>query len=251
MKYVAPKLGVRFMNLGYWPSIEPQDDKLNEFLIENDLSEYDADKAHVYLYEKALSLHPNYPSFQGLEILEVSCGQGNSIDLIQKWHGPARCVIGCDKVMTRNARNIVYGDAANLPFANESFDFVLNVEASHLYANFPKFISECSRVLKPNGVFCWLDVRYPHEVGSVKLTAATAGLKLKRWEDITKEVVVGLNHTAKKYDTILERAPFFVKLFKTSLRATYCAPGTSTYERLQKGQRVYLAAMWMKKANEQ
>uniref|UniRef100_A0A8R1I6J4 Translation machinery-associated protein 7 homolog n=1 Tax=Caenorhabditis japonica TaxID=281687 RepID=A0A8R1I6J4_CAEJA len=50
----------------------------------------------------------------------------------------------------------------------------------------------------------------------------------------------------KKNDKDLTEAPFYVKMFKNSLRATYCAPGTEAYERLRTGKKKYLAAMWIK-----
>lgn len=248
MRIVAPKLGVRFMNLGYWPSSAPQYAKMRMFMEDlGDLDEYESDRAHIYLYEKALSMHPNYPYFEQFEILEVSCGQGYSLDWIEKWHGPTKCIIGCDKVVTRNMNNIVYGDALDLPFADNSFDFVLNVEAAHLYSDYKLFFKEGSRVLRSGGAFCYMDIRYPHEAKQIQETATAAGFVKKHFEFCTDEVVEGLKYSARKYDRLLEKAPFFVKFFKNSLRATYCAPGTSTYERLKNKQRIYIAAMWIKK----
>lgn len=41
MKFVAPKLGVRYMNLGYWPSMRQEDSKMTLFLSDfEDLPEY-------------------------------------------------------------------------------------------------------------------------------------------------------------------------------------------------------------------
>lgn len=138
MKIVAPRLGVRFMNLGYWPSSKPEDDKLRRFIRGiDDLQDYESHKSHVYLYEKAMSMHPAYPDFENLEILEVSCGQGYSLEWIEKWHGPTKSLIGCDKVVTRNVNNIVYGDAADLPFADETFDFgIKKIQRGTLYTCF-------------------------------------------------------------------------------------------------------------------
>ncbi|EFO87244.1 hypothetical protein CRE_25799 [Caenorhabditis remanei] len=247
MKIVAPMLAVRFMNLGYWPSTSEDDRKLIKFMDDaDDLEEYESDRSHIHLYEKAMSMHPKYPNFQDMEVLEVSCGQGYSLEWIERWHGPTKCLIGCDKVVTRNVNNIVYGNATDLPFADRSFDFVLNVEAAHLYSDFRKFVKEVSRVLRSGGTFCYVDVRYPHDAYLVNEIAESFGFILQHFEDCTEEVVEGLNYSARKYDDLLERAPFFVKLFKKSLRETYCAPGTDGYERLKSGQKMYVAASWMK-----
>ena len=51
------------------------------------------------------------------------------------------------------------GDAQNLPFPDESFDAVINVEASHIYPNFERFLGEVARVLRPGGHFLYADFR--------------------------------------------------------------------------------------------
>ena len=43
----------------------------------------------------------------------------------------------------------MHGDAESLPFADRSFDAVINVEASHAYPHFPRFLAEVARVLRP------------------------------------------------------------------------------------------------------
>uniref|UniRef100_A0A8R1E539 Translation machinery-associated protein 7 homolog n=1 Tax=Caenorhabditis japonica TaxID=281687 RepID=A0A8R1E539_CAEJA len=84
------------------------------------------------------------------------------------------------------------------------------------------------------------------EIFPIQFAAEEAGLNLRRWESCNKEVIEGIKKVSKKYDEKLEKAPFYVKMFKNSLRATYCAPGTEAYERLRTGKKKYLAAMWIK-----
>ena len=55
--------------------------------------------------------------------------------------------------------DFVHGDAENLPFPDESFDAVINVEASHIYPHFDRFLSEVKRVLRPGGHFLHVDFR--------------------------------------------------------------------------------------------
>ncbi len=52
----------------------------------------------------------------------------------------------------------IAGDAQRLPFANASFDVVLNLESSHCYGHFDQFVSEVTRVLKTSGLFCFADL---------------------------------------------------------------------------------------------
>ncbi|CAI5448795.1 unnamed protein product [Caenorhabditis angaria] len=247
MRWIAPKLGVKFMNLGY--VLDENDQKIKQFL--ERIPEYETngpEKAHLNLYEKALSLHDSYPTFENLEILEVSCGQANSLKWIQRHHGP-KSLIGCDKIVSnsKNLENVIYGDAQNLPFKDNSFDIVLNVEASHLYMDCAKFFEEVHRVLRPNGYFLWLDLRYPNEVEILKRTTSRAGLKLEILNDITGNVICGLHETTVKYDRILKKSPKLIQLlFSNVLRTTYCAPGTQTYNRLVKRERLYLAGKWTK-----
>ena len=63
---------------------------------------------------------------------------------------------------THSERNLEFleGDALNIPFNDNSYDIVLNVESSHCYPDIPKFLSEVKRVLKPGGFFVWTDL-YP------------------------------------------------------------------------------------------
>ena len=59
-------------------------------------------------------------------------------------------------------------NAQNLPFQNESFDAVLNVESSHRYPQMEKFLNEVYRVLKPNGYFLFTDFRNNPEIENLK-----------------------------------------------------------------------------------
>ena len=54
----------------------------------------------------------------------------------------------------------VQGDAQKLPFSAQSLDAVINVEASHCYPNFPGFLAEVARVLRPGGHFLYADFRF-------------------------------------------------------------------------------------------
>jgi ubiquinone/menaquinone biosynthesis C-methylase UbiE len=44
-----------------------------------------------------------------------------------------------------------------LPFPDESFDAVINVEASHAYPQLSRFLGEVARVLHPGGHFFYAD----------------------------------------------------------------------------------------------
>src|SRR5579863_313982 len=80
---------------------------------------------------------------RGKDVLDVSCGRGGGTALVFDQCGPrsmsgvdlaARAVARCRKRYGRPGLSFVAGDAERLPFADGSFDAVLNVEASHCYS---------------------------------------------------------------------------------------------------------------------
>jgi ubiquinone/menaquinone biosynthesis C-methylase UbiE len=58
----------------------------------------------------------------------------------------------CRKKHKLPGLDFVQGNVEDLPFADQSFDAVINVEASHLYFRFPRFLAEVARVLRPGGI---------------------------------------------------------------------------------------------------
>jgi ubiquinone/menaquinone biosynthesis C-methylase UbiE len=75
--------------------------------------------------------------------------------------------------------DFVQGDAENLPFPDESFDAVLNVEASHANPRFPRFIAEVARVLRPGGHFLYADMRGYQEISDWEAALADAPMPLR------------------------------------------------------------------------
>ncbi|VBB27300.1 unnamed protein product [Acanthocheilonema viteae] len=221
------------MNLGY------QLKKDENFPILEKLSEMDnCCIANIALYEKTLSLCPKYPNFEGLRLLEVGCGQGGGIEWILRAHSFA-IVNGVDpNILDSFSGKIVKGNAEKLPFVNDSFDIIINIESSHLYGNCQQFFLECSRVLCENGFLCWADLRYTHQLKITMIQAQKSGLHLIRTDDITEQVLQGIQSTSSRYDAMLQNAPYFIRLFQNSIRTTYCAPGTRSYERFLKREKI-------------
>ncbi|VDL64135.1 unnamed protein product [Nippostrongylus brasiliensis] len=244
MRQLSPKYGIRFMNLGYWPSKGSKTgDEAMSNLIHQNTFDYDPNTPHYYLYERALKSLDSYPDLSGLHILEVGSGLGYGVEWIKRAHPMVESVRGVDKCAIPGSW-VTSGDAHHLPFDDNCFDLVINVESSHLYSNCEQFFRECRRVLKQSGQLCWIDLRYKSQVDETRKQAARAQLIEERWDDVTENVLLGIQRTAARYDQILNMTPWFVRMFSSSLRATYCAPGTHTYARFSTGEKGYYAAVW-------
>ena len=171
-----------------------------------DLADED-DRYCIQLYERVVSP----VNLTGLRVLEVGSGRGGGASYVARYHRPAH-VTGADfspstvKLARRlhgSVRDLEFtvGDAERLPFADASFDAVINVESSHCYGHVGKFFSEVVRVLRPGGHFLFTDFRVATEMGQLEgqLAQQTSWAEVAR-EDITGEVVAALeaDHERKR-----------------------------------------------------
>jgi len=103
----------------------------------------------------------------GSTLLEVGSGRGGNCYYLSRYT-KAKAIYGLD-LCEANVRfchsihrlpNVQFlrGDAQQLPFRSHTFDVVLNLESSHCYPDFERFLSEVHRVLKPEGIFCYADL---------------------------------------------------------------------------------------------
>jgi ubiquinone/menaquinone biosynthesis C-methylase UbiE len=102
----------------------------------------------------------------GQTVLEVGSGRGGNCHYLSRYT-QAKGIYGVD-LCEANVRfcravhrlpNVAFlrGDAEQLPFRTDAFDVVLNLESSHCYPHFDRFLAEVHRVLKPHGMFCYAD----------------------------------------------------------------------------------------------
>jgi len=147
--------GITFINYGWAPAEEggfgwifPEDS---------------ADKYHLALVDRLLGAR----DLAGASVLEIGAGRGGNCSYLAKYGG-AGSVIGIDScagyvAFCRKHWRMVNarfheGDAERLPFADSSFDVVVNLESWHCYRDFSAFLEEAHRVLVPGGLFCFADV---------------------------------------------------------------------------------------------
>ena len=101
------------------------------------------------------------------KILDIACGSGYGSYLLSK---TAKKVYGGDvnisaiKIAISHYQhpNLVYKymNAVNLPFPDNSFDMIVSFETIEHVLNYRKFLEECKRVLRVNGIFIGATVNH-------------------------------------------------------------------------------------------
>jgi SAM-dependent methyltransferase len=161
--------------------------------------EDEPDRYSIQLYHQ-LALHA---PIAGAEVLEVGCGKGGGASYVTRYLRPKK-YIGVDKCDAEikfakrrfsEIKNLSFktADAHMLPFVDNTFDAVLNVETSHHYANMPMFLGEVRRVLKPGGTFLMTCYRKADKVSKLKEELAHSGLEKMSEEEINENVVRALD----------------------------------------------------------
>lgn len=154
---------------------------------------------------------------RGKRVLEVSCGHGGGASFLSRTLQPAAYVgldlnpTGvrfCQKRHQVPGLSFVQGDAGALPFADGSFDAVVNVEASHCYPDFPRFLAEVARVLKPGGHFLYADFRFNQGLAEWERDLAAAPLRPVAMRLINPEVLRGMDFNSQRsLDLIVKHLP--------------------------------------------
>ena len=133
------------------------------------------DPAYLFMVQEreqrflALLARHGYASLDSKRILEVGCGSGDLLRDFIKWGARPENVVGIELLPERmteavelcpKAVSIHQGNAARLPFAEASFDIVVQstVFTSVLDPGMKQELaSEMCRVLKPDGLILWYD----------------------------------------------------------------------------------------------
>jgi ubiquinone/menaquinone biosynthesis C-methylase UbiE len=201
--------GIRFLNYAYEESpplalpLTPADEP---------------DRPNIQLYHHVA----DGAGLRGARVLEVSCGHGGGASYLTRTHAPAEYVgldlnpegiRFCVAAHPVPGLRFLVGDAQRLPFPDESFDVVLNVEASHCYPDFPGFLDEVARVLKPGGRFRHADLRYPGQTAEwVEALASHPRLRLEEMRLINPEVIRGMALNTPRYQAMVAAAfPWFLR----------------------------------------
>jgi ubiquinone/menaquinone biosynthesis C-methylase UbiE len=202
---------------------------------------------------------PFEPSAERLKLLEVSCGRGGGLnaflaaapgvfdatglDVAQSAIAFCRATYGED-----DGRRFVEGSALALPFADASFDVVLNVEASNDYGDRPRFFAEVARVLQQGGIFLYTDSFRAAHAAQVKAELDAAGFEAE-FDDITENVAQACRlDSPRRRELIRRQAPLAVRLALKSQLANYAGiEGSGKYRQFAEKRRAYLMTAAVKR----
>lgn len=194
----------RFMNYGY-ASLDPTE----EPVVLNPDDEPNRYAIHLYhRVARAVAL-------SGREVLEVGCGRGGGSSFVKRYHHPrqmtgvdfsAKAVRFCQEHYRTEGLSFVHGDAEALPFGDESFDAVINVESSHCYGSMPGFLREVTRVLRPGGHLLFADLRATEDGDRLHRLMVETGMAVLEKQDITPNVLEALRQDSERKLSLIQRS---------------------------------------------
>lgn len=209
-----------------------------------------ADEPERYCLQMYHKISSAAGDLTGKHVLEVGSGRGGGSSYTARYLHPSSMTgvdytgIAVDFSNEKHAKTVpglryVQGDAQKLPFGDQDFDVVINVESSHCYKQFPDFVNEVYRVLKPGGKFSWVDLR-DNEEGALKFvdeTMKNAGFTQIFSQDVTDNVVAAMTKTGEQKKALIDRrVPRFARHIFYSFAGVQ---GTLLYEGLAKRNIVY------------
>ena len=179
----------------------------------------------------------------GRRVLDVGCGRGGTIAVLHRYFSPSQ-IVGidlsalaiqyCRRVHNYPGVRFVCGDAEHLPFADESFDAVINIESSHSYPNVAAFYAGVYRVLAPGGVFLYADTVASGEASSRLEMLTRQGFRVELARDITSNVVRSCDELAEK-----NAKAFATGITPEVLDDFLAVPGSDNYNSLCSGRLLY------------
>lgn len=223
-----------FMNYGYASRDEPKRIPLKK--------EEENDRYMIQLYHHVATA----VDLEGKDVLEVGSGRGGGSSYIKRYLKP-KTMTGIDYSknaikFSNNQHSVegltfMYGDAENVPLANESVDVVVNIESSHCYGSMEKFVTQVHRVLQPGGHFLFADLRPSDKMDQLDKTFSDAGFEVLKKELISKEVV----HAMEAFHEY--KLAFFQNMVKGWLKKPLNdfagVKGSNIHKELSNGEMVY------------
>ena len=231
-----------FMNYGYVP-LDPAHGAPR-------LDEADEpDRSSIALYNHVAGA----VSLEGKDALEVGCGRGGGSSFIARYLHPRsmtgvdfaeRAILFCRQAHPVTGLSFAWGDAEKLPFADGSFDAVVNVESSHCYGSMATFLAEVRRVLRPRGSFLFADFRPVEQEAAFRAELLGSRMDLLRETDITANVLASLESGEGRRLYLMKTA--LRGIMKNYFHELVGEPGSSFFEQMRTGIIRYFSFMLQK-----
>lgn len=234
-----------FMNYGYAP-VDDQTEKLY-------LDKTDADNRFcIQLYH-----HVVYTiNIRDLNVLEVGSGRGGGADYIKRYLKPKtmvgvdfseNAVAFCNQNYVVNGLSFEIGNAESLPFTDNSFDVVINVESSHCYGSMDAFLGQVKRVLREDGYFLFADFRSKENIDVLREKLHNSGLTLIKETCITLNIVEALNLDNERKTTLIKKT--IHKPLVQSFLELAGTKGSKIYEKFKSREAIYLSFVLQKQTD--
>ena len=223
-----------FLNFGYVPNDNPQRAIVR-------LPDKRVNRNTIRLVLELVGDAPLRPTDR---VLDVGCGRGGTISVLREFFqvGP---VVGLDLSSVAIASNrarlqderttFIEGDAEALPFEDDSFDVVTNVESSHAYPNCGDFYEGVARVLRPDGLFLYTDMLAREHLAKREQKLAELGFVCERRQDITANVLLSCDETAR-----VNLRTFSSQNDRSLLERFLGAPNSDFYNAMKQGDQRYM-----------
>jgi ubiquinone/menaquinone biosynthesis C-methylase UbiE len=179
---------------------------------------------------------------RGLDVLEVGCGRGGGASYIMRYLKPKsmmgvdiseKAIAFCKRFHAVEGLSFRFGDAEHLPFEDNTFDAIVNIESSQCYGSMDRFLNEVYRVLRPNGYFLFADHRGKEKVELLREQLRNSRLEIMKEEKINANVLKALDlDNERKLRLIRQKVP---KLLSKPFQEFAGIRGTGLYEDLRTG----------------
>ncbi|MFD2875009.1 class I SAM-dependent methyltransferase [Paenibacillus rhizoplanae] len=183
------------------------------------------------------------------QVIDIGCGRGGNIAALYKYFKPLS-IVGLDicpaniaycSVKSRGVEAFyLVGDAENIPFADESFDIVLNMESAQAYPNRSRFYEEVYRIMRVGGVFLYTELMLEDQVAKNVRLLEEAGLSVIRNQDVTSNVLLSCDENAKQRtgpQGIANNAN--ASMNNGDISDFIALPGSKKYEEMKAGTQQY------------
>nr|WP_154960625.1 class I SAM-dependent methyltransferase [Paenibacillus xylanexedens] len=185
---------------------------------------------------------------RGRQVIDIGCGRGGNIAALSKYF-KTLSIVGLDicpaniaycSAKSREGAFYLVGDAENIPFADESFDVVLNIESAHAYPNRSRFYEEVYRIMRVGGLFLYTELMQEDEVARNVRLLEEVGLTVIRNQDVTSNVLLSCDENAKQRtgtQGIASNAKASTSI--GDIHDFIALPGSKKYEEMKAGTRQY------------